>query len=62
MKSQTETEKYYRSYIYVESKRKKQRKKMIFVFTRGRGQEEEELGEDGQKVHISSYKINKYWI
>ena len=35
---------------------------MIFVFTRGRGQEKEELGEGGQKVHISSYKINKYYV
>lgn len=35
---------------------------MIFVFIRGRGQEKEELGEAGQKVHTSSYKINKYWI
>ena len=62
MKSQTETDKYYRSYIYMESKRKKKKKKMIFVFIRGRGQEKEELGEAGQKVHTSSYKINKYWI
>ena len=42
------------------TKQKRVEKEIRLVVTKGKGAGVGELEEGGQKVHISSYKINKY--